>query len=174
MYVRICVTSIMVDRCNQRPADYQPFSHSCFLQVALSFYPETSSLSYTFSTTFMRPLRELCLPPLSFSLRALLHPFWFLASALTFISFCASSTLSRQLSSHPRRRHQQTSWLYRESRLDYESWLEAGRLAHRSRREVPFFPFSAAFLLTSPSELYSLSRSRVALPFRPPLSPSLS
>lgn len=65
MYVRIYVTLIMVDHCNQRSAVYQPFSHSRFLQVALSFYPETSSLSYTFSTTFMRPLRELCLPPIS-------------------------------------------------------------------------------------------------------------
>lgn len=93
-----------------------------------------------------------CLPfPLSFSLRALLRPFRFLASALTFISFCASSTLSWQLRSHPRRRHQQTSWLYRESRLDYESWLEAGRLAHRSRRKVPFFPTPTVLLLTSPS-----------------------
>lgn len=65
--------------------------------------------------------------PLLLLSSSLLRPFRFLASALTFISFRATSTLplSRQLRSHPRRRHQQTSWLYRKSRLDYyESWLE--------------------------------------------------
>ena len=164
----------MIARCDQCPAVYQLFSHSRFPQVTLSFCPETSFfLSHAISTTFMRPLRELCLPSsLSFSPRGSLHPFRFLASALTFISFCASSILSRQLQSHPRRRHQQTSWLYRESHLDYEPWLEAGRLAHRSCREVPFFPFPyRTLLLTSPS---SFILFRAALPCRPLLSLSPS
>lgn len=159
----------MIARCDQCPAVYQPFSHSRFLQVALSFCPETSPpfpLSYLQHDVYMTFARTLpaCLPsPLSFSPRALLHPFRFLASALTFISFCPFSTLAATPRSHPRRRHQQTSWLYRESRLDYESWLEAGRLAHWSRREVPFFSLSYR---TSLNFALELSRSGTALPCR--------
>lgn len=134
---------------------------SRFPQVTLSFCPETFFfLSHAISTTFMRPLRELCLPSsLSFSPCGTFHPFRFLASALTFISFYASSILSRQLQSHPRRRHQQTSWLYRESHLDYEPWLEAGRLAHRSCREVPVLSLPLPHTsLNFALELYTLSR----------------
>lgn len=72
---------------------------------------------------------------------------------------------------NPRRRHQQTSWLYRESGLDYESRLEAGRLAHRCRREVPlsflpsFLPSPRVFLLTC--------RPRSFAPFFTPRPPFL-
>ena len=167
MRVDIYVTTIMIARCDQCPAVYQLFSHSRFPSsytfvssgnIPLSLSRHQHDVYATFTRTLPSIFPIFLSPWPSPSI-----PWWFLASALTFISFCASSTLSRQLRSRPRRRHQQTSWLYRESHLDYESWLEAGRLAHRSCREaVPFFTLPyRTLLLTSPSS-FILS---FALPF---------
>jgi len=135
-----------------------PLSHclpTVLIRVSfkLHFHFVRKHLSFSLTPSTRRlcdPYANLaCLPsPLSFSPRTL--PFGFSLRLLR-LFHSALPPPSRQLRSHPRRRHQQTSWLYRESRLDYESWLEAGRLAHRSRREVPFFPFPTALLLTSPS-----------------------
>lgn len=135
-----------------------------FLQVALPpSHPQHDAL-YLLRQHHLLPISAVFLFP---------QHFWFLASALTFISFRASTTplaatLAVDINKH----------------LDYtvkaasnESWLEAGRLAHRCRREVPLFPF---FLPSPPSraspnfalELHSLFHSAAALPFRSPLSPS--
>lgn len=87
------------------------FALSFSLSLSFSFF-----LFLSFGTTFI-PLREQLLPSISrvfpfLYYLSLLCPFRFLASALTFISFRASFTLSQQLftvATHPRRRHQQTS-----------------------------------------------------------------
>lgn len=91
------------------------FALSFPLCLSLSFYLYFF-LFLSFGTTFI-PLREQLLPSISrvfpfLYYLSLLCPFRFLASALTFISFRASFTLSQQLftvATHPRRRHQQTS-----------------------------------------------------------------
>lgn len=154
----------MIARCDQCPAVYQPFSHSRFLQVALSFCPETSlPLSSLIPTA--RRLYDLCanfacLPSISpIFLSSCPPPSLSVSRFGSYVYFILPFLHPRGNSSEPpsRRRHQQTSWLYRESRLDYESWLEAGRLAHWSRREVPFFSLSYR---TSLNFALELSRSQ--------------
>lgn len=131
-----------------------------YIRVFLKLY----FLSRTLSTMLylLRQHHLLPISPLSFFLP--LYPssgtFGFSLRLLR-LSHSAFPPPSRN---NPRRRHQQTSWLYRESRLDYESWLEAGRLAHRYRREVSLFPFFLLFprvlLLTSPSSFTPFFTSR--------------
>lgn len=100
------------------------FLSSCTSYFVASIFALSFSLSLSFpfflflsfGTTFI-PLREQLLSSISrvfpfLYYLSLLCPFRFLASALTFISFRASFTLSQQLftvATHPRRRHQQTS-----------------------------------------------------------------
>lgn len=153
------------------------FSMSCCL-LNLSIFAFFSSCIFSLvpsAQDALYPLHQHHLPPISaiFLSLSLSSTFGFSLRLLR-LSPSAFSPSSR---SNPRRRHQQTSWLYRESRLDYESWLEAGRLAHRCRREVPLFPFLLPFprvlLLTlTLREFHSLFHSTTALPFRPPLSPT--
>lgn len=166
---------ICTDLCNFNYARRgYPSVFCCLLNLSIFAFSSscTSSLAPS-ARCFTFYASIICFPsPLSFFLPVPPRYFWFLASALTFISFCVSSTLSQQPSPSTSTNILIIPWKPPRLRVLTRSWKTRPSVPPRGSALSFPPPLPPRASLNFALEFHSLFHSTVALPFRPPLSPS--